>query len=102
MTLARHDLRLRLPASLCTCARVSLALISCPLVSHGERVPAQVCKDHDEKDDEQMLLCEGCDLACHTFCCDPPLESIPKGDWFCDECKKKRKEAKKAARKSGK
>merc|ERR1712146_746855 len=41
-----------------------------------------ICKDNDEKDDDNMLLCEGCDYACHTFCCDPPLDAIPKGDWW--------------------
>ena len=62
----------------------------------------QVCYDNDEKDDAMMLLCEGCDAACHTFCCDPPKDRIPDGDWWCPDCKKakklKRKQEKAAAR----
>lgn len=58
----------------------------------------QVCYDNDEKDDVNMLLCEGCDAACHTFCCDPPLDEIPKGDWWCPDCKARRKTARAAAR----
>ena len=52
-----------------------------------------------------MLLCDGCDCGkfCHLrglayptlnvsrtgfhiFCLDPPLSSIPKGQWFCHVC----------------
>ena len=29
-----------------------------------------------------MLLCDGCDDAYHMFCLDPPLRSIPEGDWY--------------------
>ena len=42
--------------------------------------------------DEDMLLCgsedgtKGCGLGHHTYCLDPPLDSIPEGDWFCDKC----------------
>ena len=36
----------------------------------------------------QMLLCdgEGCNIAQHTYCCDPPLLVAPAGDWFCFTC----------------
>lgn len=33
-----------------------------------------------------MLLCDGCDCGFHIFCLDPPLTSIPKGQWFCHVC----------------
>ncbi|KAL7539105.1 hypothetical protein ACHAXR_009027 [Thalassiosira sp. AJA248-18] len=33
-----------------------------------------------------MLLCDGCDELFHAKCLDPPLESIPEGDWFCSNC----------------
>ncbi|EIW76301.1 hypothetical protein CONPUDRAFT_139698 [Coniophora puteana RWD-64-598 SS2] len=35
---------------------------------------------------EEMLLCDGCDCGFHMFCLDPPLSSIPKGQWFCHTC----------------
>ena len=37
-------------------------------------------------DDGQMLLCDGCDELFHCQCLDPPLDSIPEGDWFCEIC----------------
>lgn len=35
-----------------------------------------------------MLQCAGsrCRVARHTFCCTPPLASLPPGDWLCDGC----------------
>ena len=33
-----------------------------------------------------MLLCDGCDDSYHTFCLNPPLNEIPKGDWRCPCC----------------
>lgn len=35
---------------------------------------------------DKMLICDGCELGHHTFCLDPPLFHIPKGDWFCPKC----------------
>ena len=36
-----------------------------------------------------MLLCDGCDRGHHLYCLKPKLKSIPKGDWYCRECKPK-------------
>ncbi|GFN77384.1 lysine-specific demethylase 5a [Plakobranchus ocellatus] len=38
--------------------------------------------------EEQMLLCDGCDDAFHTYCLVPPLSEVPKGDWRCPSCVK--------------
>ena len=43
------------------------------------------CNEGDEGD--VLLLCDGCDNACHLSCCHPPLKRVPKGDWFCTDCK---------------
>jgi len=32
-----------------------------------------------------MLLCDGCDRACHLKCTVPRLRRTPAGDWFCAE-----------------
>ena len=47
------------------------------------------------KDSANMLLCDGkgvdganCPNACHTYCCVPPLLSVPEGEWFCYKCDK--------------
>ncbi|OCH95910.1 hypothetical protein OBBRIDRAFT_787757 [Obba rivulosa] len=44
----------------------------------------EVC--HKKNHGEEMLLCDGCDCGFHIFCLDPPLSSIPKGQWFCHTC----------------
>eukprot|EP00871_Galdieria_phlegrea_P001369 jgi/Galph1/2232/GphlegSOOS_G874.1 len=44
----------------------------------------RVCRGTDQED--LLLLCDNCDDAFHTFCCSPPLETVPEGDWFCPKC----------------
>ena len=37
-----------------------------------------------------VLLCDGCDRACHLKCTVPRLRRTPAGDWFCaDWCAQK-------------
>jgi hypothetical protein len=48
----------------------------------------EICKSKD--DGERMLLCDGCDLGYHSFCLTPKLVKLPKGKWFCDNCKTKK------------
>ena len=50
-----------------------------------------ICKTGNDGD--ILLLCDSCDNACHLHCCKPVRKRVPKGDWFCRDCK----EAKKAA-----
>ncbi|XP_072982927.1 BRCT domain-containing protein At4g02110 [Typha latifolia] len=65
------------------------------------RVPSQesdddicctVCGSRDRG--EVMLICgdeggtTGCGIGTHIDCCDPPLEAVPEGDWFCSSCSK--------------
>ena len=47
----------------------------------------QVCGSGDSQD--VLLLCdgEGCSAAMHTFCLTPPLVKVPKGEWYCTDCK---------------
>ncbi|XP_075556278.1 ATP-dependent chromatin assembly factor large subunit isoform X1 [Dermacentor variabilis] len=51
------------------------------------------------RDPERMLLCDGCDRGHHLYCLKPPLEVIPKGDWYCVACRPKEKPASPAKRK---
>lgn len=48
-----------------------------------------------QKDSENMLLCDDCNLGHHLYCLKPKLTSIPKGDWFCDRCKKEKEKQEK-------
>ena len=36
-------------------------------------------------DPSRMLLCdgEGCTVACHIYCLQPPLEAVPDDPWYC-------------------
>eukprot|EP01138_Halocafeteria_seosinensis_P005609 gb/GECG01005732.1/.p1 GENE.gb/GECG01005732.1/~~gb/GECG01005732.1/.p1 ORF type:complete len:571 (+),score=64.13 gb/GECG01005732.1/:1-1713(+) len=49
-----------------------------------------VCDGLEHED--QMLLCDLCDAAYHTFCLRPPLSRIPEGSWFCPPCADERRE----------
>jgi bromodomain adjacent to zinc finger domain protein 1A len=37
-------------------------------------------------DAELMLLCDKCNRGHHTYCLQPSLDSIPRGEWFCPNC----------------
>ena len=37
----------------------------------------------EDDDHANLLLCEACNDEYHTYCLDPPLRSVPAGDWFC-------------------
>lgn len=48
------------------------------------------CLQPQEAVDDAVLLCDGpgCGREYHLSCCDPPVEEIPKGSWFCQDCSK--------------
>ncbi|XP_065493424.1 bromodomain adjacent to zinc finger domain protein 2B isoform X3 [Caloenas nicobarica] len=48
------------------------------------KVYCQICRKGDNE--ELLLLCDGCDKGCHTYCHRPRISSIPDGDWFCPAC----------------
>jgi len=39
-----------------------------------------------EDSEDSMMLCDHCDASFHTFCLEPPLETIPEGIWICTRC----------------
>ncbi|GLI65819.1 hypothetical protein VaNZ11_009442, partial [Volvox africanus] len=51
-----------------------------------ESLRCQVCNRGD--DDEQLLLCDGCDRGFHTYCVE--MDDIPQGEWYCLDCEQQR------------
>lgn len=43
-----------------------------------------LCSKPDSKSGNQILFCDGCDLAVHQKCYGVPR--IPRGDWLCKDC----------------
>ena len=62
----------------------------------AELDPLMLIEDEDEEDsvecqvcglgndEDVLLLCDGCEAACHTFCIN--LDGVPFGQWFCENC----------------
>lgn len=41
----------------------------------------RICKDGGE-----LLCCDSCTFAYHTFCLDPPMSELPETSWTCPRC----------------
>ncbi|KAF3483331.1 uncharacterized protein GIQ15_02655 [Arthroderma uncinatum] len=48
--------------------------------------PCPICGDDDNE--AVLILCDGCDVASHTYCVG--LDSVPPGQWFCAQCESQR------------
>lgn len=44
----------------------------------------EVCSEFDRED--RMLVCDCCNFGYHMECMDPPLDTVPVGQWFCPDC----------------
>jgi hypothetical protein len=54
------------------------------LINEVEDITCEVCGT-DEQESE-LLLCDYCNSGFHTYCLQPPLDSIPEGYWLCPSC----------------
>ncbi len=60
-----------------------------PTIDHtlarpDKNLACEVCTFMDEED--KMLLNDGCGTGWHTMCFNPPLSSVPRGEWLCPRC----------------
>ncbi|KAG0577270.1 hypothetical protein KC19_5G143600 [Ceratodon purpureus] len=39
-----------------------------------------------DEDYGSIMLCDTCDAEYHTYCLNPPLTTVPEGNWFCPQC----------------
>jgi PHD-finger len=53
----------------------------CTASSNKRMEGCYLCHLNDHQD--QILLCEYCNGEYHTYCLQPPLESVPDYDWYC-------------------
>jgi len=47
-----------------------------------ELLPCMLCDD--ASNEHLLLLCDGCDAPCHTYCAG--LRAVPSEDWYCIVC----------------
>lgn len=57
----------------------------------GEGIKEQEEDEHMEfcrvcNDGGELLCCDQCPSAYHPHCLNPPLKTIPDGDWQCPRC----------------
>ena len=57
-----------------------------------ESIYCSMCNKGDRE--EELLLCDHCNGAVHTYCHQPPLKKIPSGRFYCNNCKGKKKKLK--------
>ena len=48
----------------------------------ADKIVCEIC--HSLYPEENMLLCDNCNVGCHTTCVD--LEDVPAGSWYCENC----------------
>ena len=56
--------------------------------NNNDSLPIEGCQKCGlDNDHSNLLLCEACNAEYHIYCLDPPLTSVPEGDFFCHKCK---------------
>ena len=52
-----------------------------------EDIQCDVCLEYEYEDDDQLVICELCNVAVHQTCYGGDLlHGVPMGAWFCERC----------------
>ena len=71
----------------CTNLNLSKEGLKKVIVSGWRCLDCTVCNSCGNANDEaQLLLCDDCDISYHTYCLEPPLDTVPVGGWKCQWC----------------
>ena len=75
-------------ANCAPCHNPNIDLYQNPKLARGDvDYECQVCHSTTKtRKGYRMLLCDRCDEGWHMQCLQPPLTSVPRGDWFCPRC----------------
>ena len=53
-----------------------------------EKIDCKTCNIcNSKKNENKLLICDGCDEQYHMYCLEPKVTKLPPGDWFCPNCK---------------
>ncbi|CAF4226030.1 unnamed protein product [Rotaria socialis] len=69
-----------------SCLQYSEKLVKTIRTIHWQCIDCKRCIECNKSDDS-LLFCDFCDAGVHPKCCNPPLNSIPKGDFACNVCR---------------
>lgn len=57
-------------------------------LSHvDEETACQVCTSFDSRNEDPIILCDGCNLGFHKLCYSIEVDTESEEPWFCDSCK---------------
>ena len=53
-----------------------------------EDIACDICLELEHEDDDQIVICDHCNVAVHQSCYGGDLlNQLPQDSWFCDRCK---------------
>lgn len=58
-------------------------------LNREEDVPCSICCERSFEKSNQIVFCDGCNVAVHQICYGIP--NIPEGAWLCKKCANKTK-----------
>lgn len=68
----------------CTCGNAGIGPVSSDDEEEEAEDKCQVCDT--ASDAQNLMLCDMCDEAYHTYCLRPVLKRVPPGEWACPRC----------------